>query len=100
MCGSLEPIGIVPSDPHTCFAAKPKRDMQATETCQPQRSQSQWIDGIELLRAIAVALVAVSHGFDLINNWNNSVSEFLTYCFSTFLKPGWWGVRIFFAISG
>lgn len=74
--------------------------MQATETCQAQQSQSQWIDGIELLRAIAVVLVAISHGFDLINNWNNPVSEFLTYCFSTFLKPGWWGVRIFFAISG
>ncbi|NKB75375.1 MAG: acyltransferase family protein [Synechococcus sp. s2_metabat2_7] len=74
--------------------------MQATETCQPQQSQSQWIDGIELLRAIAVALVAVSHGFDLINNWNNPVSDFMMSCFSTFLKPGWWGVRIFFAISG
>ena len=74
--------------------------MQATETCQPQQSQSQWIDGIELLRAIAVVLVAISHGFDLLNNWSNPVSDFLTLCFSTFLKPGWWGVRIFFAISG
>ncbi len=74
--------------------------MQTPETCQPQQSQSQWIDGIELLRAIAVALVAISHGFDLINNWDNPVSGFLTFCFSTFLKPGWWGVRIFFAISG
>ena len=74
--------------------------MQATETCHSQQSQSQWIDGIELLRAIAVVLVVVSHGFDLINNWNNPVSDLMMACFSTFLKPGWWGVRIFFAISG
>ena len=74
--------------------------MQATETCQPQQSQNKWIDGIELLRAIAVLLVAISHGFDLLNNWDNSASNFMMSCFSTFLKPGWWGVRIFFAISG
>ena len=74
--------------------------MQTTEIQHPQPSQSQWIEGIELLRAIAVVLVAISHGFYLINNWNNPVSEFLLSCFSTFLKPGWWGVRIFFAISG
>ena len=74
--------------------------MQATETRPPQQSKSQWIDGIELLRAIAVLLVAISHGFDLLGNWNNSISDFMMSCFSTFLKPGWWGVRIFFAISG
>jgi peptidoglycan/LPS O-acetylase OafA/YrhL len=74
--------------------------MQATETYQPQQSQSQWIDGIELLRAIAVVLVTISHGFYLLNNWSNPISDFTMTCFSTFLKPGWWGVRIFFAISG
>jgi len=74
--------------------------MQATETFQPQQSQSQWIDGIELLRAIAVALVTISHGFNLLNNWSNPISDFLSSCISSFFKPGWWGVRIFFAISG
>ena len=74
--------------------------MQATETYQPQQSQSQWIDGIELLRAIAVALVTISHGFNLLNNWSNPISDFLSSCISSFFKPGWWGVRIFFAISG
>ena len=72
------------------------------ETNQNMRRQGQyrWIDGIELLRAVAVILVVISHGIFLTKAWNNDISDFILQCFEAFMKPGSWGVRIFFAISG
>lgn len=74
--------------------------MQVIENQGQKPKARQWIDGIELLRAAAVVLVTISHGFYLINNWNNLISNTLISSFTFFFKPGWWGVRIFFAISG
>jgi len=65
-----------------------------------RQGQDRWIDGIELLRAVAVILVVISHGIFLTKAWNNDISDFILQCFEAFMKPGWWGVRIFFAISG
>lgn len=53
-----------------------------------------WIEGLELARAAAIFLVLWVHGIDLLPEvWR-------PYFNPAFLRPGWWGVRIFFAISG
>jgi peptidoglycan/LPS O-acetylase OafA/YrhL len=59
-----------------------------------------WNQGLDLARGIAVLLVVYSHGLPILSNsttWQaiNNYSGFFL-----FFKPGWWGVRIFFALSG
>ncbi|MCP9819459.1 acyltransferase [Synechococcus sp. Cruz-9H2] len=55
---------------------------------------ARWIEGLELARAAATFLVLWVHGIDLLPEpWR-------PYANPAFLRPGWWGVRIFFAMSG
>lgn len=59
-----------------------------------------WNEGLELARACAVILVVYSHGEFLLDQealwaWFSNSSGL-----ASFFKPGWWGVRIFFALSG
>lgn len=61
---------------------------------------ARWNEGLELARACAVILVVYSHGQSLLGReslwaWLSSSSGL-----ASFFKPGWWGVRIFFALSG
>lgn len=53
-----------------------------------------WIEGLDLARAGAIFLVVWVHGLDLLPE------RFTRLLNPPFLMPGWWGVRIFFAISG
>lgn len=53
-----------------------------------------WNEGLELARAAAIFLVLWAHGMALVPEpWRAVLNP-------EFLRPGWWGVRIFFAISG
>lgn len=51
-------------------------------------------EGIDFLRAAAVFLVLWSHGGPLLLEQQRS------YLYSTFFRPGFWGVTLFFSISG
>lgn len=76
----------------------------STLSQQSSRSAGQpsqrWNEGLELARACAVILVVYSHGESLLDRetvweWFSGISGL-----ASFFKPGWWGVRIFFALSG
>lgn len=84
-----------------------RADAGGLAPCAPSRSSRpadhpsrRWNEGLELARACAVILVVYSHGEALLDR------EALWAWFSShlglesFFKPGWWGVRIFFALSG
>lgn len=59
-----------------------------------QPGSGTFYEGIDLLRAGAVFLVLWSHGGQLVpEHWR-------PFLFSEFVRPGFWGVTIFFAISG
>ena len=59
-----------------------------------------WNYGLELARCIAIVLVLVSHGMHFLDEADGILGIALQSAFYSFLKPGWWGVRIFFALSG
>ena len=59
-----------------------------------------WNYGLELARCIAIVLVLISHGIHLLFNADGGVGPIIQSVFYSFFKPGWWGVRIFFALSG
>ncbi|MDM7936974.1 MAG: acyltransferase family protein [Cyanobium sp. CZS 48M] len=60
----------------------------------PTKPSRAWIEGLELARSAATFLVLWVHGIDLLPEaWR-------PYFNPVFLRPGWWGVRIFFAMSG
>ncbi len=58
------------------------------------RSGRDWIDGLDIARAAAIFLVLLAHGAELLPE---PIRSFVT---TSFLRPGWWGVRIFFGLSG
>lgn len=58
------------------------------------RATGSWIDGLDIARAAAIFLVLLAHGSELLPE---PIKSFVT---TSFLRPGWWGVRIFFALSG
>lgn len=65
-----------------------------------RKSSAPWNEGLELARACAIILVVYSHGKTLLERdptwaWLNQAAGL-----ESFFKPGWWGVRIFFALSG
>jgi len=75
------------------------RPIKTEQTIKPPHN-SAWNQGLELARGVAVILVVYSHGLPLLAEsklWQalNSYSGL-----EAFFKPGWWGVRIFFALSG
>lgn len=57
-------------------------------------SDSSFYEGIDFLRASSVFLVLWSHGGPLLHEQQRS------FLYSTFFRPGFWGVNIFFSISG
>ena len=60
----------------------------------PAKPARAWIEGLELARSAAIFLVLWVHGIDLLPEaWR-------PYANPVVLRPGWWGVRIFFAMSG
>ena len=59
-----------------------------------------WNYGLELARCIAIVLVLISHGIHFLNSADGTFGIAVQSAFYYFLKPGWWGVRIFFALSG
>ena len=59
-----------------------------------------WNEGLELARAAAIALVVYAHGLPILaedDHWK-LIDSLLGL--NHYFKPGWWGVRIFFALSG
>lgn len=78
---------------------QPAAGAEARSSLFPPTNQ-RWNEGLELARASAIALVVYAHGKDLLNResiwrWLYSASGI-----SGFFTPGWWGVRLFFALSG
>ena len=59
-----------------------------------------WNYGLELARCIAIVLVLISHGIHFLNSADGTFGIAVQSAFYYFLKPGWWGVRIFFTLSG
>nr|WP_255441680.1 MULTISPECIES: acyltransferase family protein [unclassified Synechococcus] len=67
---------------------------RSARVAAPAKAGSSWIEGLELARSAATFLVLWVHGIDLLPEaWR-------PYCNPVVLRPGWWGVRIFFAMSG
>ncbi len=70
------------------------KEPQPCDRTAQAAAPARWIEGLELARAAAIFLVLWVHGIDLLpESWR-------PYFNPAFLRPGWWGVRIFFAISG
>ena len=65
-----------------------------------EQANQQWNQGLDIARGIAVLLVVYSHGLPLLAN--SEIWQALNHYtgLHIFFKPGWWGVRIFFALSG
>lgn len=55
---------------------------------------SAFYEGIDFIRSAAVFLVLWSHGSSLLPPQNHS------FLYSLFFRPGFWGVTLFFSISG
>lgn len=66
----------------------------ATIVTQSPSKDSGWIEGLDIARAAAIFLVLLAHGAELLPE---PLKSFIA---TSFLRPGWRGVRIFFALSG
>ncbi|WP_411869936.1 acyltransferase family protein [Vulcanococcus limneticus] len=74
--------------------AEERRASNGAAILTSARTTGNWIDGLDIARAAAIFLVLLAHGAELLPE---PLRSFVT---TSFLRPGWWGVRIFFALSG
>jgi peptidoglycan/LPS O-acetylase OafA/YrhL len=98
----LEPtdaMGVASSVPPPTAAGKERQASPSRPDAVGGGSRS-WSEGLELARACAVALVVYSHGQSLLSQSPTWTVLSATLGLAAFFKPGWWGVRIFFALSG
>lgn len=64
------------------------------------RSRLPWNQGLDLARTAAVFLVLYAHSQDLLKGSTGWTEHPLLAVLEQIFRPGWWGVRIFFALSG
>jgi peptidoglycan/LPS O-acetylase OafA/YrhL len=59
-----------------------------------------WNQGLDLARTAAVFLVLYAHSQDILKGSLGWTTNPWLSAFDEVFRPGWWGVRIFFALSG
>jgi len=69
-------------------------------TLEPQQTRLAWNEGLDLARTAAVFLVLYAHSQDILKGSLGWASSPLLSALDEVFRPGWWGVRIFFALSG
>ncbi len=59
-----------------------------------------WNEGLEIARAFAILLVVFSHGLQFLKSEPVYLFFNRIIFIDSYFRPGWWGVRIFFGLSG